>query len=144
MFNTSKYTNWYFSILEKYKTEKSPLSEQHHIIPKCCGGDNSKSNLVYIPCRIHFLAHKLLTKMIDDPVLNRKMHYSFWRMMNPQSKKHNRTYKITSHDYERERSYFIRDMSGNNNPMKRPEIAAKFSHKRPEQSAVATKRNLEY
>lgn len=43
-------------IVEGYK-------EQHHIKPKCLGGDNSKSNLVYLTPEEHYVAHQLLTKL---------------------------------------------------------------------------------
>jgi hypothetical protein len=38
-------------------------SETHHIVPKCLGGSNSKSNLVKLTAREHFLAHYLLAKI---------------------------------------------------------------------------------
>lgn len=34
--------------------------ERHHIIPQCIGGTNDKSNLIYLPSRVHFLAHYFL------------------------------------------------------------------------------------
>ena len=37
--------------------------EKHHIIPKCLGGDNSKSNIVRLTAEEHFVAHLVLTKM---------------------------------------------------------------------------------
>jgi hypothetical protein len=37
--------------------------EEHHIIPKSLGGDNSTANLVYLTAREHFICHKLLIKM---------------------------------------------------------------------------------
>ena len=40
--------------------------EKHHIIPKCIGGDNSKSNLVLLTSSEHFLAHQLLIKMYPN------------------------------------------------------------------------------
>ena len=39
--------------------------ETHHIIPKCLGGDNSKSNLVRLTAREHFICHALLAEMYD-------------------------------------------------------------------------------
>lgn len=144
MFNDSKYTSLYFKLIEKFSTEKSQLTESHHIIPKSIGGTNDSANLANVPCRVHFILHKLLPKMVDEPKQKQKMRYAIWRMMNPQTKKHNRTYIITSSDYKNQRD-FIRDkMSGDNNPMRRPEIAEKFKRKRPEQSVVASKRNAEY
>lgn len=42
--------------IEQYK-------ESHHIIPKCLGGKKSKSNLVKLTARQHFIAHWLLYKI---------------------------------------------------------------------------------
>ena len=38
-------------------------TENHHIIPKCIGGSNDKSNLIALTPEEHFLAHQLLAKM---------------------------------------------------------------------------------
>ena len=38
-------------------------TENHHIIPKCMGGDDSKSNLVKLSAKQHFVAHHLLCKI---------------------------------------------------------------------------------
>lgn len=35
-------------------------SEHHHIIPKCMGGTDDKSNIVSLTPREHFIAHWLL------------------------------------------------------------------------------------
>lgn len=40
----------------------SPSSESHHIVPKCMGGENGKSNLVRLSPREHYIVHKLLHK----------------------------------------------------------------------------------
>lgn len=37
--------------------------EKHHIVPKCLGGTDEKSNLVYLTAEEHWLAHLLLVKM---------------------------------------------------------------------------------
>jgi len=37
--------------------------ERHHILPRSLGGDNAKSNLVFLTAREHFLAHMLLAKI---------------------------------------------------------------------------------
>ena len=34
--------------------------ETHHIIPKCCGGDNSENNTIDLYPEEHYIAHKLL------------------------------------------------------------------------------------
>jgi hypothetical protein len=35
--------------------------ERHHILPKCLGGNNDPTNLVFLTGREHFIAHLLLT-----------------------------------------------------------------------------------
>jgi hypothetical protein len=52
--------------------------EQHHIIPKCLGGSNDKSNLVLLTYREHYIAHWLLTKIHKN---DSKIHYSFLCML---------------------------------------------------------------
>lgn len=47
---------------EKYK-------ELHHIIPKCMGGSNDKSNLIKLTARQHFIAHWLLYKIYKTSAL---------------------------------------------------------------------------
>lgn len=41
-------------------------TEEHHILPRCMGGDNSKENLVRLTPEEHYLAHQLLVKMYPD------------------------------------------------------------------------------
>lgn len=41
-------------------------TEKHHIVPKCLGGSNEKSNLVKLTPEEHFVAHQLLTKIHPD------------------------------------------------------------------------------
>lgn len=43
-------------ILDGYK-------ESHHIVPKCMGGSDEESNLVYLTASEHYVAHQLLAKM---------------------------------------------------------------------------------
>lgn len=40
--------------------------EFHHVIPKCCGGDNSEYNLIPLTAREHFLAHYLLLSIYEN------------------------------------------------------------------------------
>lgn len=47
--------------------------EQHHIIPKCLGGSNLKSNLIDLTPEEHYLAHQLLVKIYPE---NRKLVYA--------------------------------------------------------------------
>lgn len=38
-------------------------TEKHHIIPKCMGGTDERSNLVILTAEEHYVAHQLLVKM---------------------------------------------------------------------------------
>ena len=71
--------------------------ERHHIVPKCIGGDNSISNLVYLTAREHFIAHKLLCKI--HPSI-KGIQFAFWAMIVYKSKKNQREYKISSREYQ--------------------------------------------
>lgn len=45
---------------------KDLYTEEHHITPRCLGGDDSRENLVRLTAREHFLAHRLLNKLHPD------------------------------------------------------------------------------
>ena len=40
--------------------------ENHHVIPKCIGGTNDKSNIVSLTPEEHYVAHQLLVKLYPD------------------------------------------------------------------------------
>jgi hypothetical protein len=66
MYLDNKYTIWYHNIINRARQRKiEGYSEGHHIIPKCLGGDNSKSNLVRLTAREHFICHQLLVRMVQ-------------------------------------------------------------------------------
>lgn len=48
-------------------------SEKHHIVPKCLGGSNKKSNIVRLTAREHYIAHVLLVKIYPK---ERKLIYA--------------------------------------------------------------------
>jgi len=59
-----QYDKIYISIIEQAKSRQlDGYSEKHHIIPRCLGGIDDKSNLVALTYREHFVCHKLLCKM---------------------------------------------------------------------------------
>ena len=69
-FNDSKYTKWYYGIIEN-ALQRDPVIntdfyyEKHHILPKSLFSvhKNSKENLVYLTPKEHFICHLLLTKI---------------------------------------------------------------------------------
>lgn len=40
--------------------------EKHHVVPKCMGGPNTKSNIVFLTAKEHFIAHKLLVRIYPN------------------------------------------------------------------------------
>jgi hypothetical protein len=126
----------YNTIIEKAKKEnRKKLNknnfiyiyyENHHILPKCLGGDNSKENLVLLTAKEHYVCHKLLTYIYKG---NKKLGDAFHRMTFDKMGKH----RISSRDYAyaRELKSFIPiseetklkmknnrpNINGKNNPM---------------------------
>jgi hypothetical protein len=49
-------------------TEIIGCVERHHIIPKCCGGTNCRSNLVFLTPTEHYIAHRLLVNIYPDTI----------------------------------------------------------------------------
>ena len=66
MFIENKYKKWYFSIITNAsnRVNQNGYTERHHIIPKSMGGNRSKSNIVRLTGREHFICHRLLFRMV--------------------------------------------------------------------------------
>ena len=138
MFKNNKYTKIYYQLVESAQKRNLLINtEKHHIIPKCCDGKNDLNNLVSLTPREHFLAHRLLPKMVNDEIQCKKLCLALLLMWNRVSP------KLSSRLYEKLRLNHANNMKINN-PMFNPEISKQFKRKRPEQSIVAIKRNLEY
>jgi hypothetical protein len=79
-------------------------TETHHVIPRCMGGSDDKTNLVELTAQEHFIVHKLLCEIYPDEV---KLMYAYWAMCNKQgSKRMIRDYKVSSREYERAKLAF--------------------------------------
>lgn len=66
MFIDNKYTRWYMKLCQtrQQMPKRDGYLEQHHIIPECLGGPDTRLNMVYLTAREHFIAHLLLVKML--------------------------------------------------------------------------------
>lgn len=105
MIKDNKYANYYFRIIEKARSLPKPtIAEEHHIIPKCIGGPNTKENLVYLSTKQHFVVHLLLTKMAENSVELRKFGRAFKMMCTSSSDTPGRPSAKT---YQIERTKFI-------------------------------------
>jgi len=135
LFNATKYTRWYYRIVDRSKTQStSGYSEKHHIIPKSLGGDNSPENLVRLTAREHFICHWLLTKMVD----NKKHKYQMWNAFSCMLYRENHNqerHKVSSRVFENIKQFGAKikseRFSGEGNPMygKRGELSPHYGKK---------------
>ena len=101
MYLQNKYTQWYYSIIDRARSRTLvTYKERHHIIPRSLGGNNDPTNLVDLTGREHFVCHWLLIKMVEGKV-REKMIYAF-RMMTVISSDHANRYhtRFTSRVFE--------------------------------------------
>lgn len=93
------YKKIYNQIIERAKSrELEGYIERHHIIPKCMGGDNNKTNIVQLTAREHYLCHLLLVKIYPNEP---KLIHSLFLMSIGKKKKKINHYKINNRLYER-------------------------------------------
>lgn len=61
---TNKYSVWYDKIITRARIRQlDGYSENHHVIPRSMGGDDSPQNKVKLTAREHFICHALLVRM---------------------------------------------------------------------------------
>jgi hypothetical protein len=101
-------------IIERAKIRVlSTYKEKHHIIPRCLGGTDDISNLVYLTAREHFIVHLLLCKM---HLKNKKLSRAVWMMANVKREYQDR-YIPSSRLYEIARLEYSKNNKGEGNPM---------------------------
>jgi hypothetical protein len=64
------YQRLYDALISKAQSRAKPegYKESHHIIPRCLGGSDNKTNLVDLTAREHFIAHHCLHKLYPEKV----------------------------------------------------------------------------
>ncbi len=116
MINNSmnKYFHWYNKLIISRKQRVLPAdtyAENHHIIPRSLGGDDSNDNLIRLLPREHFIAHLLLAK-IHTGENGMKMVHALRRMLTGKGR-----YIPNSRVYQIIRTLSMEKCSGKNNPM---------------------------
>ncbi len=92
------YQKIYHALVEKAKVRGLDKSQHegyfeiHHILPRCMGGSDDKSNLVMFTGREHFIAHMLLWKSYPK---NHDLMHAAWMMSHTR-----KGYKVNSTTYE--------------------------------------------
>jgi hypothetical protein len=117
MFNNSKYTTMYYSIVstaQNRTVSNDTYVEKHHIIPASLGGSNAKDNLVHLTAREHFICHWLLIKMTEGADRG-KMLYALQGMKAENKFQQRYSTKITARVYE---NYRIEHANNHSETMK--------------------------
>ena len=123
MYLPNKYTLTYCKIIERAKTRcLDGYVEKHHIIPKSLGGSNTKSNIVALTAKEHFICHMLLIKMVDHQYKQKMIHA--WWAMSTLKKSCQERYKLSATMYSIVRKKYSERMSVYN-PMKDPHSQTK-------------------
>ncbi len=74
------YKSCYDRLIERSKLRGlTGYVEKHHIVPKCMGGSNDKSNIAVLTPEEHYLAHQLLVRIYPS---NRKLIWAMSAMTN--------------------------------------------------------------
>jgi len=130
MYLQNKYAIWYDKIISNAISRTTHgYTEKHHIIPKCLGGTNDKSNIVRLTAREHYICHLLLTKMTEG-LIRRKMLFAHWRMVHGNNNQ--QRYQLTNRQYEHAKRLMGRATSEQNIGMKPSEESiAKLRNKVP-------------
>ena len=89
------YLRIYNEIIENRKNNTpNCYFENHHIIPRCLGGIDSKYNIISLTAREHFICHHLLTKIYNTGESHSKVCLAFYWMCNIKKVKlNNRLYE---------------------------------------------------
>ena len=76
------YSACYNRIIDRARARQlNSQYELHHIVPKCLGGANTRSNLVRLTLKEHFVCHRLLVKMYQGQ-FRQKMSFAYYRLCN--------------------------------------------------------------
>ena len=112
LFIDNKYTRTYYKIIARAQGRVNHCyTEKHHIIPKSLGGSNSKSNLVALTAKEHFLCHRLLVKMTegDNKV---KMRRAIWAMSTARGGRTANRRLVSGIVYKQIREDYIKTVAG--------------------------------
>lgn len=93
------YQKIYYQIIKRAQTRNlEGYVENHHIIPRCMGGEDIVSNVVALTAREHFICHMLLCEIYPNE--NKLKHALFLMAMGKQKPK-DIQYYISARTYER-------------------------------------------
>lgn len=105
IFLNNKYTKYYYTIIKNARVRHwEGYTETHHIIPRCLGGSDEKTNLVVLNGHEHLVCHLLLRKMLPNGQ-NQGVISAAWRMVNMEDENGNRR-RVTGRVYAKLKEEF--------------------------------------
>jgi hypothetical protein len=143
IFIDSKYTRWYYNIVTNAKSRiLNEYSEKHHVIPKSCGGSNSKNNLVVLTAKEHFICHLLLTKAVSK-IYRSKMIYAFHglKAKQPKQLKYRSKLEINSSLYQKIKEELSRIKKGRE-PWNKGKVGAQVAWNKGISPSAETKQKI--
>ena len=125
------YQKVYESLIERAQTEGrkkvkgGAYFEEHHIKPRCIGGNNKKDNRVFLTAKEHFISHLLLCEIYPK---SDGLRSALWLLVNAASKGQKR-HKVSARTYERIKIVFAeqqrRRIQGKEHSLANPEMIKK-------------------
>ncbi len=100
--------------------------ENHHILPRSLGGNDTPDNMVLLTAYEHFMAHYELFKSYDESQWQHEPMMRALLMMGCISPDHADRY-VEAEKYQEAREAYAEFMRGDGNPMKNPESRQKVS-----------------
>lgn len=120
MFISNKYYKWYSNIIKNAQANPRTEGDRHHIIPRSMGGSNSKTNIVRLTWREHFVCHLLLVKCVQEKKDIRNMSWAVHRMA------FSKRNKITSWEFAAARRVHIQNLKNDHHSRRDPEWIPKL------------------
>jgi hypothetical protein len=156
MFESNKYSVWYFNIINNAKTRNwtkknsNIYVENHHIVPKSFGGSDDESNLVLLTAKEHYICHLLLIRFTSGDFKS-KMLFAL-KCMSNRSHKNMYRYSGNSILYEKHRIqciYLLKSKPGPNlgkqfssltrKKMSKARLGIEFSNEQKEKMSTSQK-----
>lgn len=129
------YSKVYEGLINRAKNRKiDGYVESHHILPRCLGGGDEKSNLVDLTAREHFIAHLLLVKIYKN---NFKLIKAVAMMCVGHCER-----KITNRLYGKYRELFKLAMAESQLGEKNSQYGTRWIHNLEEKRSIKVPKNL--
>ena len=122
------YAEHYDKLISKYGSTIKPVgySERHHVIPKCLGGSDEDSNLVYLSAEAHYVAHQLLVKMYPEHYGLSYAAMLMTRVGRGQARVSNKYYAWLKSRFSKLQKLAMKEwLKENGNPSQREDVKAK-------------------